>query len=239
MLLILMYHRINNPELFCSFIENISQNHPVVLPGDALQKGELSICLTFDDGYFDFYHYVFPFLLQKNIKAVLGVPVKFIMEKTIVNKDARLNVPYDEAMRGDVYKQKAPFCTWHEIKEMAESGFVKLASHSKNHVNLAQGDYDLDDEIIGSKKAIEKIISHEVDTFIYPYGKVDNKVHSFATQHYKYLMRIGSALNRDWHNSNNMLYRVNGDEFLHMKHFNKIHLFKYYLKYLSNIIRKK
>jgi hypothetical protein len=59
MLLVLMYHRIKNADVFRSFARYISQNHPVVIPGDALPPGKLSICHTFDDAYYDFYHFVY------------------------------------------------------------------------------------------------------------------------------------------------------------------------------------
>jgi peptidoglycan/xylan/chitin deacetylase (PgdA/CDA1 family) len=234
-----MYHRINNADVFRSFAGYISQNHPVVIPGDTLPPGKLSICLTFDDAYFDFYHFVFPLLKKENLKAVVGVPVKYILEKTFIGKDIRLNVPYDEAMTDHASIKKAPFCTWQEIREMAGSGFVTIASHSYSHANLIQDGVDLEEEIIESKKIIEHNISLEINTFIYPYGKVNGKTHSIASKHYKYLMRIGSALNRDWHNSNNMLYRLNGDELINGKGIGKFHLFKYFLKYISNTIRGK
>lgn len=239
MLLVLMYHRINDRDIFQSYIKYISENHPVVIPGDALPSGKLSICMTFDDAYFDFYHFVFPLLQKENIRAVLGVPAKYIINKTSIDIETRLNVPYDEAMKNDIYLKKAPFCTWQELNEMVQSGLVKIASHSQNHLNLTIESLDLRDEIAGSKKTIERKLSLEVDTFIYPYGKVDNKVHSIASGHYKYLMRIGSALNRDWHNSNNMIYRVNGDELMNEKRLGKSALFKYFLKYLSNTVRGK
>lgn len=239
MLLVLMYHRINDAGIFQSYIKYISENYPVVIPGDALPSGKLSICLTFDDAYFDFYHFVFPVLQKENIRAVVGVPVKYIIEKTSISKDMRLNVPYDDAMKNDIHLKKAPFCTWQELNEMVQSGLVKIASHSQNHLNLTIEGLDLRDEIAGSKKIIEQKLSLKVDTFIYPYGKVDNNVHSFASGHYKYLMRIGSALNKDWHNSNNMIYRVNGDDLMNEKGIRKSVLCKYFLKYISNIIRKK
>ena len=239
MLLVLMYHRVNNTDTFHSFIRYISQNYPVVLPGDTLSQGKLSICLTFDDAYFDFYHFVFPLLKRENLKAVVGVPVKYILEKTSIGKDIRLNVPYDEAMTVYASIKKAPFCTWQEIREMAGSGLIRVASHSKSHANLIQNGVDLEQEIVESKKTIEQNISMEVDTFIYPYGKVDKNIHSMAVRHYKYLMRIGSALNKNWHNSNNMLYRINGDDLVNEKCLRAIHLFKYFLKYLSNTIRGK
>lgn len=239
MLLVLMYHRINYAGIFQSYIKYISENHPVVIPGDALPSGRLSICLTFDDAYFDFYHIVFPILLKFKIKAVLGVPAKYIIDKTSIDIETRLNVLYDDAMKNDIYLKKAPFCTWQELKEMVDSGLVKIASHSQNHLNLTVDGLDLRDEFAGSKKNIEQKLSQKVDTFIYPYGKVDKKVHVIASGHYKYLMRIGSALNKDWHNSNNMIYRINGDDLMNKKGLRKSALCKYFLKYLSNTIRGK
>lgn len=239
MLLVLMSHRISNVEMFHAHMGYISQNYPVLIPDDALPPGKLSICLTFDDAYFDFYHKVFPVLSKLQIKAVVGVPAKYIIEKTSVKSEIRLNVPYDETMKDDVFYEKAPFCTWQELREMADSGLVKVASHSNSHVNLINNNVDLTDEIVQSKQIIEQRLSQKIDTFIYPFGKVNRKVHHFASGHYKYLMRIGSALNRDWHNSNNMIYRVNGDNLIDRKGFGKKNLFKYFLKYISNTIRGK
>jgi peptidoglycan/xylan/chitin deacetylase (PgdA/CDA1 family) len=138
-----------------------------------------------------------------------------------------------------MYIKKESFCTWQEIKEMAQSGLVKIASHSLSHQDLTIEGTDLEDEVLGSKKIIQQRLSQEVDTFIYPYGRVNRKVHSVAKRYYKYLMRIGSALNKDWHNSNNMIYRVNGDHLINKKSLNRVALFKYYLKYLLNTIRGK
>ncbi len=239
MLLVLMYHRISNFNIFHEYIRYISQSYPVVIPGDDLPDGKLSICLTFDDGYFDFYHKVFPILSELQIKAVVGVSARYIIEKAYVKSEIRLNVPYDETMKDDIFYEKAPFCTWQELKEMADSGIVKVASHSYSHANLIKNNVDLTDEIVQSKQIIEQRLSQKIDTFIYPFGEVDKRAHKFTSGHYKYLMRIGSALNKDWHNSNNMIYRVNGDDLIDRKDFGKINLFKYFLKYISNTIRGK
>ncbi|MCX8031543.1 MAG: polysaccharide deacetylase family protein [Thermodesulfovibrionales bacterium] len=238
MLLILMYHRIV-PDTFTFFVEQLLENYPIVLPGDHLPKGKLSICLTFDDAYYDFYYYVYPFLKQKKIKALLGIPVNFIINKTNLEPKTRLNVSINDIMKTNVHKEKVPFCTWEEIKEMINSGYVRVASHTKNHIDLSQDNCDLNEEIIQSKDIIEKITSQKVDTFIFPYGKFSNKSLSFTKKHYKYLMRIGSALNRDWNNKNNILYRINGEKLNNINHLKKSHLFQYYLKYLLNMVRGK
>ncbi len=239
MLLVLMYHSIKEIDIFQSYIKYISKKYPIVIPGDILPSSQLSICLTFDDAYFDFYHYVYPLIQEENIRAVVGVPVKYILDETSIDIKTRLNVPYDEAMKNDTYIKKAPFCTWKELKEMVNSGSVKVASHSTNHLNMTLTGVDLDNELVASKKFIQQKLSQEINTFVYPYGKVNRKVHYEASMHYKYLMRIGSALNKDWHNSNNMIYRVNGDSFMKDKGPKKLSFFKYYLKYLSNTIRRK
>ncbi len=238
MLLVLMYHGVSDPAEFNEHLDYISSHYPIVVPGDVLPSFGLSVCLTFDDAYFDFYHRAFPILLSKQIKAVLGVPAGYIVDESTVDSEVRLKVAYEDAMKDEIFIKKTPFCTWREMEEMADSGLVKIASHSKNHVNLIDGEADLSDEIIGSKKLIEQRLSQKVEIFIYPFGKVNNKVHKFALEHYKYLMRIGSALNKDWHNLNNIIYRVNGDKLINeRKYINNFRLFKYYLKYLSNTIR--
>lgn len=240
MLLVLMYHRINRPDIFYSHLKHLSQNYPVVLPGDALLSNKMSICLSFDDAYYDFYHFVFPVLVRLNIRAIVGVPVKYIVEKTSLDSSIRLSVPYDKAMADNTYLTKVPFCTWKELKEMAESGLVKIASHSYSHINLTDEKADLTNEIAASKETIESRLSHRVDTFIYPFGKTNKKVHSFASKYYKYIMRIGSALNKNWHNSTGMIYRVNADEIIGAKDpLDGLYYFKLYLKYISNTLRRK
>jgi len=239
MLLVLMYHGIGDLDKFRNSLNYLSSNYPIVVPGDALPPSGLSVCLTFDDAYFDFYHNVFPVLTNMQIKAVLGVPVGYIIEETNLDAETRLQVDYNETMKTEIFNRKVPFCTWKEIREMAESGFIKIASHSKSHANLIDVNANLSEEIVDSKRIIEDKLSQESEIFIYPYGKVNRKVHKFASAHYKYLMRIGSALNRDWHNSSNIIYRVNGEDLMNQKYISKLTLCKFYLKYLSNRIRWK
>ena len=244
MILVLLYHRINNLQysnslrMFQSHIRFLSENYPVVMPGDPLTTGKIKICLTFDDAYFDFYHYVFPLLCELKIRALLAVPAKYIIEKTTVEDSARLQVPYDEAMKEGTYQEKAPFCTWAELTQMVESGYVEVASHSYSHSNLTGDDADLDGEIVRSKALLEGRLHREVTTFVYPYGKVNRAVHLLASQHYRFTMRIGSALNKDWDNGRRMIYRVNADRLPEpMYPLRMRNLAKYFLKYLSNTVR--
>ncbi len=224
--------------MFRSHIRLLAGRYPTALPGDPLAPGELTLCLTFDDAFFDFYHYVFPLLAELRVKALLAVPVKYIIEDTRTDAASRLRVPYDESMREDVYQKGVPFCTWKEISDMVKSGHVDVASHSYNHLDITRPGIDLDLEIARSKAVIEDRLGRKVTTFVYPFGKVDKAAHYLVQQHYKFSMRIGSALNKDWQNSNRMIYRVSADNLTDPSYpLRKKNLLKYYSKYLSNTIR--
>ena len=224
--------------MFQSHIRFLSENYPVALPGDPLTAGKITVCLTFDDAYFDFYHYVFPLLCELKIKALLAVPVKYIIERTTVDDSSRLQVPCDEAMNEGVYQEKAPFCTWTELTRMADSGHVEVASHSYSHIDLSGADVDLNGEVAGSKAILEEKLHREITTFVYPFGKFDRKAQSMVSRHYRFSMRIGAALNKDWHNSHGVIYRVAADSLPDPKYpVRRKNLAKYFLKYISNTIR--
>lgn len=244
MLLVLLYHRINAAaysnrfDMFQSHIKFLAEHYTVVLPGDPLPSGQTAVCLTFDDAYFDFYHYVFPLLCDLKIRALLSVPVKYIVEGATLDSAARLSVPHNEAMVNEVYAEKVPFCTWDELSTMVASGFVEVASHSYNHRDLTAQDVDLMEEIVRSKAVLEQNLPQKITTFVYPFGKVNRTVHSLVTGHYSYAMRIGSALNKDWHNARRLLYRVNGDDLPDpAQPFKRTKLSGYFLKYVINRIR--
>ena len=75
---------------------------------------EKAILLTFDDAYESFYEYVYPALKLYNYPAVLSVVTSWM-----------------EGKNPGIYKTKK-FMTWDQIKEVADSGQVTIASHSDN-----------------------------------------------------------------------------------------------------------
>lgn len=244
MLIVLMYHRILNEETsnssFYQHLKYLAENFAIVTPGEKLSVNRTSLCLTFDDAYFDFYHFVFPLLKELNIKALLAVPTKFILDKTVMNPTLRLNVPYARTVDDSIYPAFAPFCTWEEIKEMATSNQVTIASHSYNHTDLTDPKVDLNKEIFLSKQLIEEKIGKSVSTFVYPFGKMNALLHQKVKQNYSFAMRIGSSVNLTWQNSSGIIYRIDADQFWQQhRRWGKQHSFKYFCKYLSNIIRRK
>lgn len=195
MLLCMMYHHINsdkfsnNRNIFEKHLEYMTNKFNIVLPGDELSK--INICLVFDDGYYDFYHFVFPLLKKYNIKAVLSVPVKYILEDTKLESNIRLSIKHSDMMKGDNYIKYAPFCTWKELKEMVNSKLVKIASHSFSHIEITQKNVDLDLELKNSKEIIKSKLGQNVNSFTFPYGCFNKNTKSTTLKYYKFLFGIG------------------------------------------------
>lgn len=217
MLSVIMYHHINSDDLPLSnsdsmmeaHLQLIASRYNTVFPGDEL-VGD-TICLTFDDAYFNFYYYVFPLLRKYNLKALLAVPSAYILEDTDVEPGRRLSLSHHEIYDGENYRTFAPFCTYVELREMVQSGHVMIASHSMNHIVLSGDDVDLEKEIFGSKVALEDKIGCRIDSFVLPYGKYNNEVVELAREHYSYVFRIGNAFNPSWDGIGGLIYRIKGD----------------------------
>lgn len=217
MLLIFLYHRIgtgkhsNSYQMLFDHFTYLKEHYSVVLPGDPLEKGKISVCLTFDDATFDFYHYVYPLLKKMQLRALLGIPVRYILEKTSLTPEERLSIPYPLMMQDGFFDQKAPFCTWQELREMVESGYVEAASHSFSHGNLTFPFINLEKEVITSKKILEDHLPQPISSFIYPFGRCNPQVHKYVSKFYPYVFRIGSAGNTQW-NGKNPLTRIPADQ---------------------------
>lgn len=209
MLVTFLYHEAKDPEALQTHLKSLSK-YPIVLPGDSVPFFRRSFCLTFDDAYADFYHVVFPLLKKLKMRALLAVPVKFILPSTDLPIQERLSCK--NPMQGNLYREKAPFCTWEEIREMQESGYVQIASHSFSHPDLSQKEVDLEKEIVHSKRILEERLGIRIDTFVYPFGKFTKEVHAFTRKHYRFAMRIGSACNLSWGNGKQLIYRISRDK---------------------------
>jgi biofilm PGA synthesis lipoprotein PgaB len=79
-----------------------------------------AVLLSFDDGYLSFYTRVYPLLREFGFPAVLGVVGKWI--------DRPRDGPVMYGEKGTVFE--ASFPTWGQLREMAASGLVEIASHT-------------------------------------------------------------------------------------------------------------
>ena len=241
MILTLLYHGINNTPYSndLSLLEKhlifLRDTYPIVWPGEKIANNKISICLTFDDACFDFYYYVFPLLQKYHIKAVLSIPTAFIGNESLLSPEKRLQAVDD--FHHKKKNSKEAFCTWKEIDTMYRSHLIYPASHGHTHQDLTK-DIDLEQEIILSKKILEKELNTSISCFVYPFGKFSKGIHQILKKHYPYIMRIGNSFNLSWHNRSNLIYRINCDNLQSIHQSFKIFSFlSYGLSYIKNTIR--
>lgn len=216
MLVVLMYHRIIEPEdlpgsllAFTRHLADLASHYNIVVPGERLVTGRINLCLTFDDAYYDFYKYIFPLLVSLNLRAVLAIPAGLILENTTIDDERRLAVPYLDAMSKN--QQDATLCTWEEINTMVASTHVIPACHGLTHVHLANTEQALEQEVVYAKQLLAAKTAQSIDTYVYPYGQMTRAINRYVKEHYRYTMRIGSALNLSWANCHGVIYRINAD----------------------------
>lgn len=221
MLIAPLYHKIGNGKYANSLetlekhFDYIASKFPTVLPGEPLPKGT-SVCLTFDDAFFDFYHLIFPLLQKYSLKALLAVPTAYIPESTDLTPDKRLE-------KVTACPDKAPpipspaFCTWEELRTLSQSPLIQIASHSVHHRPLTSKHVNVHNELLHSKQVLEEKLQTPITSFVYPFGLFTSKAHAIAKQHYSQVFRIGNAHNLSWRNANHLLYRINADELPHIR----------------------
>lgn len=130
---------------------------------------EKPIMLTFDDGYYNNYVYAFPLVQQYSCKMVLS-PI--IIETDKFSKEESISPIYGH-------------CSWDNLKEMQDSGFVEIQNHtynlhkrSKMRIGAKKCNNESFDHYKGALstdilKAQDEISSHlsiTPTTFVYPFG---------------------------------------------------------------------
>jgi len=235
----MMYHHVNSDR--CSnelnmlqrHLEYISKNFTTVYPTyEKLPKKP--ICLVFDDGYYDFYKYIFPILKKYNLKALLAVIPKYILDDTQLSDKERLSFEHNELLNN--YKS-ATLCTYKELKEMSDSGLVQIVSHSYSHANLLEDGVDLEKELKHSRDIIEEKLNIKVESFVYPFGKYNQKILNETKKYYRYAFRIGNGVNFDFKGINGVIYRIDGDNLKSPDEpFKLKSMVKYGFKTLSKIV---
>lgn len=237
LLISMMYHHVNSDRcsnklpIFEKHLEYIKNNFTSTFPQQNLPKK--AICLVFDDGYYDFYRFIFPLLKKYNLKAVLAVVPKYILESCDEEDTIRLNHEHNHLFQN---YEKGTFCTYEELKEMIQSGLLQVASHSYSHVNLLDKDIDLEQELLHSKEVLEEKLNIKVESFVYPFGKYDQNILNETKKHYQYSFRIGNAINKDFTGVNGVIYRIDGDN---LNTASEIFSFKNMIRFhIKSIIKK-
>ena len=152
------YNYINTPNSFEENIKVIIENGYTPISITELYnainlKTELPqkpILITFDDGYYSNYEYIFPILKKYKVKASIFIVTNNI-EKEINN---------------------VKYLSWNDCAEMQNSGLVEIYSHSTRHIFYDKVPIrEVRDDVIESYKIIEKNLGKkDIKVFAYPYG---------------------------------------------------------------------
>ena len=152
------FNYINTPESFEENIKTLLENGYTIISMKELNDcdtgkmklPEKPIIITFDDGYYSNYEYIYPILKQYNVK----VSIFIITDKIGQEIDG------------------IKYLGWEECLEMQNSGLVEIFSHSKKHVFYDRLPVrELRNDVIESYEIIEKQLGRQdLKVFAYPYG---------------------------------------------------------------------
>ncbi len=95
--------------------ETVTSKDLIAYQENRIALPDKPVMITFDDGYYNTYSYVYPLLKKYEMKAVLAVVGKYA--------DAY-------SQEGEVMNNNYSHATWQMLREMKESGYVELANHS-------------------------------------------------------------------------------------------------------------
>lgn len=170
----------------------------IILPGEPIPPRNKVYAFTFDDATFDFYHFLYPWLIKEKIRVSLSIPTFFIQDS--------VNMPCNKRLEIAPFRSKEAHCSWKEISEMVQSGYVLPLSHSHSHTPLTL--QNCHRELLLSRDILEEKCKKPIDSFVYPFGKATKAVVQESKKYYKHLFRIGSAINFSWGNKNGLSYRI-------------------------------
>ena len=132
---------------------------------EAWQRGEdvsRKACLTFDDGYEDFYTHAWPVLSR------LECPASVYLITNLLGQTNRWDL-----VNG---LPEARLLSEPLVRELAQAGF-RFGSHSATHPHLSRLTPEQRvREIAGSKDAVEALTQREATVFVYPHHDQDEAV---------------------------------------------------------------
>lgn len=208
-----MYHHVNSDrcsndlDMFEQHMHYLSQNFTTTFPTNEPLQGK-NACLVFDDAYCDFYFLIYPILKKYNIKALLAVPTKYILDSCQEPKEVRMSFEHNDEFKN---YEKGTFCTFEEMQEMVQSGLVQIVSHSHTHTNLLEENINLEEELLLSQKILEDKLNIKVESFVFPFGKYNDAIAKETLKRYVYAFRIGNAIHKDFRGIKGINYRVDAD----------------------------
>jgi len=178
---ILMYHSVGvndkfstvTPKKFEDQIKYLKEKKYTVISLEEMiariqKKESLYKCIsvTFDDGYEDFYHTVFPLLRKYEIPASLFVTTGYIGGVMPTRQGQKFRIVSEE-----------------QLQEMANSPFVALYPHTETHPKFSEiSTEEAIEEIEASRQKLESVIHRKTNIFAYPFGVTTESVVSYLSK---------------------------------------------------------
>jgi peptidoglycan/xylan/chitin deacetylase (PgdA/CDA1 family) len=121
-------------------------------------------CVTFDDGFKNWFTNAVPILVDQGAAAAFFLVTRYIGTSPEADRDALLGF-YEE---GDLLME---FLNWDDCRQMVAAGMT-IGSHTVNHVRLAALDEAAAEaELRQSKQTIEAELGQPCDHFCCPFGR--------------------------------------------------------------------
>ena len=118
--------------------------------------GRRPIMITFDDGYRDAYYKAAPVLSKLGMRATA-----YVITNRIVNGDRT-------------------FLSWGLLRRLERRG-IEIGSHTVSHRDLTQlSDRAVFQELLRSRRALERGLCHPVQWLAYPFGSYDGRIEQLA-----------------------------------------------------------
>lgn len=208
---VINYHT-TYPEFNSNFIKqlNFFKKHFEFADINTLKKGLFSkkpqILLTFDDAHIS--NIQISSLLSKNkIFGIFFVPVKYVMRETEKNIENEFKITTEKfsILSNYALDKKNNYqrlsMKLGDLKNLKKKGF-EVGCHSMNHLRLNKelNKFQLSEEIIESKKILEKELKIKIDLFCWVIG--DDKSYSYDAynliiKNYKYsFMTLNKAFGK-------------------------------------------
>lgn len=114
--------------------------------------------------------------------------------------DQHINHAIDHAetiLGGGIQTHPPSLMNWDQVNEMASSGIITIGSHTRHHIRLNEHTpwHVMQEEIIGSKKALENILGRRIDSFCFPNGDITDSAYSLVKLHYDLAVSTKSGWN--------------------------------------------
>jgi len=178
---ILTYHSLDisgsvisiRPEVFRRQMAFLAESSTPVVPLSVVRDTPGAVALTFDDGFRNFFEHAVPVLHEWRFPATVFVVSRYCgRQNDWPTQPRNSGIPLMDLM------------DWNEVAEISRAG-VEIGCHTATHPRMAElSAVEIEEELSGSRAAIEDRIGRPVRTFAYPYGELTPAVRTAVQRHF-------------------------------------------------------